>query len=277
MNRRRLLASAAWAPLVAVPAAAGAQAPLQLGVLPHVSPRVLLVNYQPLRSHLEKAVERPVEIATAANFRDYHARAVAGNFEVAITAANLGRVSLIDGTLVGSAIFEPSIPGLLVMLKDRPVVDVEELRGRLLALSNPASLVALKGLAWLRERRLSAGTDFRTVHAANEDSLGQLLRSGEAPLAMMSAGEFKAVPEGLRDQLAILTEFAQVPGFMVMQKPGGDPDLAARIRHALMGFMATEDGRQFTRLTGTRTIRAIRPDDLRLLDDVVDETRRLLA
>lgn len=258
-------------------ARSAAQSPLQLGILPHVSARMLLVNYQPLRSHLARQLERPVEVVTAPGFPEFHARSIEGRYDVLLTAANLGRVAELDGRLVPISILEPSIPGLLAMLQDRPVTSVDALRGRTLAMANPASLVALKGLAWLRGRGVEAGKDFRIAHAANEDSLGQLLNSGEAPLAMMSAGEFRAVPDALRARLAVFTEFVRVPGFMTMHRPGLSADDAGQVRAALAGFMASEDGVTFTRLTGNHALRAIRADDLEVLADVLDETQRLLG
>lgn len=277
MSRRLFLGSAASAALLLTGTRARSDAPLQLGIVPHVSPRVLLTNYQPLRSHLEKQLGRAVEIGTAAGFREFHARSVAGTYDLVLTAANLGRVAELDGRLNARAIMEPPIPGLLVMLKEKQVESIEALRGRTLALANPASLVALKGMAWMRAQNLVVGSDFRTAHAANEDSLGQLLNSGEAPLALMSAGEFRAVPEALRERLAVFTEFTRVPGFMFMSRPDLAAGEVARLDAALTGFMASDEGVAFARLTGNRAVRAIRAEDLASLADVIDDTRRLLA
>lgn len=277
MLRRRLLGSLALGgALPMTPLATAQTTPLQLGVLPHVSARVLLTNYQPLRTHLEAALGRAVEVVTASNFKDFHERSTAGSYDVAITAANLGRVAHADGRLSTVAIFEPRIPGLFVMHKERPLKQIEELRGKAVAVANPRSLVVLKGLGWLKERKLIVGQDFKLEHAANEDSLGQLLRSGEAPFAMMSMGEFRAIAAELRERLEVFTEFAKVPGFFVQLKtmlPAGEAD---RLRAALFGFSASDAGRQFAATTGTQQIRAIQDADIRELDDVVEETRLAL-
>ena len=69
------------------------------------------------------------------------------------------------------------------------------MRGKTLAVANPQSLVVLRGLQWLREQGLQEGRDFKISRAGNDDSLGTLIRSGEAPMAMMSMGEFRQIGE----------------------------------------------------------------------------------
>lgn len=276
-RRRRLLRNALLAPAALTSLRSAAQTPLQLGVVPHVSARVILTNYQPLRRHLERGFDRTVEISTASSFREFHQRSMAGVYDLVVTAANLGRIAQVEGKLSAIAIYEPRIPGLLVMLKARPVTDVEEIRGRTLAVSNPQSLVALTGMRWLSEKRLRVGPDFRTVHAANDESLAQLLSSGDAPLAMMSRGEFRAIHEDLRARLEVFTEFTKVPGFMVLLGKSLSTTQVEAVRAGLADFLSTEDGRQFSTLTGTTAIRALEDADFRALDEVLDETRRLLA
>jgi len=171
----------------------------QVGVLPNLSPRVLLTNYRPLRDHLSAALGMPVEIATAPDFRTFQARTLAGEYDLVVTAANLGRIAQLDAGLTLIAGFEPPIPALLVTLKAAAAPSIEALRGKALAVSNPQSLVVLAGKNWLRQRGLSAGTDYELVWTRNEDSLAQALTSGSAPLAMMSAGELRAIRPEIAD------------------------------------------------------------------------------
>ncbi|MSP90064.1 MAG: phosphate starvation-inducible protein PhoH, partial [Alphaproteobacteria bacterium] len=166
--------------------------PLQVGVLPNVSTRVILANYQPFQKFFERELGRTVEIATAPNFKAFHQRTMAKEFNIAVTAPNLGRLAELDAGLRPIAIYEPPIPGIMVMTKAKPVGDIATLKGRQIAMTNPQSLVALKGVRWLRDQGLEVGRDVAPIHARNEDSLAQLLNSGEAPLALMSMGEFRA-------------------------------------------------------------------------------------
>ena len=277
MFRRQAIARASGGICLLAGAHGRAQSkPLQLGVLPHLSARLILTNYQPLRSHLEKELTRPVEISTAANFKEYQARSVAGDYDLMITAPNLARVAQLDAALPAMAICEPPIPGLLVMLKQRPVRQIEELRGKAVAAANPQSLVVLKGMHWLKARQLVVGQDFKLVRAANEDSLAQLLKSGDAPLAMMSMGEFRSIQGDLRNEIEIFSEFAKVPGFIILAKLGMPASQVETLRTTLLRLVDTDEGAQLKTLTGIAKIRPILDDDLRSLDDVADETRALM-
>lgn len=248
----------------------------QVGVLPNLSPRVLLTNYRPLRDHLSAALGMPVEIATAPDFRTFQARTLAGEYDLVVTAANLGRIAQLDAGLTLIAGFEPPIPALLVTLKAAAAPSIEALRGKALAVSNPQSLVVLAGKNWLRQRGLSAGTDYELVWTRNEDSLAQALTSGSAPLAMMSAGELRAIRPEIAERLSVMDEFAKLPNFLLLQGRAMPAERVAALTAALMAFPATDLGREFTALTGVRAIRPVPARDLETIDAVASETREQL-
>ena len=233
-RRRAAAISALLAPaMLAAAGTARAQrtdSALVIGVVPNVSARLILAAYQPMRMHLERELGRRVEVATAPDFRGFAERALRGEYRVIVTAPNVGRVLQMEAGWEPIAIYEPQIPAILVAGADNPLDAATQLRGRALALANPQSLVALVGLQWLRNQGLQAGTDFSIALAANDDSLGAVLRSGEAPLAVMSMGEFRAKPEEMRKRLRIVSEIARVPGFLVMTATGMDDTERRRLR-----------------------------------------------
>jgi len=252
------------------------QKPLVMGVLPNVSARALLTMYQPFRDYLQETLKSPVEIATAADFRSFSTETKSGSYQLVVTAANLGAMHQIDDKWHPVAIYEPQIPGILVAAADNSNNAVEQIRGKLLAVGNPQSLVVLRGMQWLRERGLEEGRDYRVTRSANEDSLGVLIRSGEAPLAMMSMGEFRSISENGRKMLRVHTEFARVPGFLVMANPAlPSPQLEA-IRRAVLEFPNTEQGREFLSRSGFAGIRALKAGEVEALTPYVNPTRNAL-
>lgn len=277
---RLLAAICLLAGALAQPARAqsGAVPELKFGVLPNVSVRVILSNYKPLREYLVRELKAEVEIVSAPDFAAYQARTQRGEYDIAVTAANLGRLAQLDHGYRPLAIYEPNIPALAIVSKANAPASLEALRGKVLALSNPQSLVALRGFAWLAEQGLRRDVDYRTVHVRNDDSLGRVLDTGEAPIAIMSAGEFRQIAPEMRDRLQVWNEFARVPGFLVIAKPTMPEAQQARIRTLLLAFPATEEGKAFATLAGVRGIRAVTAEELSGLDPYVAETRaRLLA
>jgi phosphonate transport system substrate-binding protein len=245
----------------------------QVGVLPNLSPRVLLTNYRPLRDYLSTALGMPVEITTAPDFRTFQARTMAGDYDLVVTAANLGRIAQLDAGLNLIAGFDPPIPALLVTLKAGPAPSIEALRGKALAVSNPQSMLVLIGKYWLRQRGLVVGADYEVVWTRNEDSLAQVLTSGSAPLAMMSAGELRAIRPEIRERLTVMDEFARLPNFLLLQGRAMPPGRVATLKAALLAFPASDLGHEFTSLTGVRAIRPVPESDFGTIDSVTAETR----
>jgi len=267
------LAAAAGTPL----ARAQGSAPFTIGVLPNVSARVLFASYQPMREHFERELGQKVEIATAPDFRSFSERTLKGEYQMVVIAPNLGRVAQLDAGWDLLAVYEPRIPALAVVAAENTDPSPAQVRGKALAMANPQSLVALVALDWLRTQGLQVGTDFRTLVTANDDSLGAVLRSGEAPIAIMSRGEFRAKPPELQARLKVLHEIAQVPGFFVMANPRLEPAQRRRLRSLVLGFPGTEDGKRFFGLSGFTNIRESNDADLRFLDPYNDITRRGLG
>lgn len=272
-----VLLTAPLAQTYAQSAAQGAEPSLVIGVLPNVSARQLVTQYQPMREFFERQLGRSVDIVTAADFRAFNERTLRGDYQMVITAANLGRVAQLDAGWQPLAIYEPRIPALLVAAADNADSGTAQLRGKALAAANPQSLVALLGLQWLRSQGLQPGTDFRLVLTANDDSLGTVLRNGEAPLAIMSRGEFGAKPEALRKQLRIVTEIGRVPGFLVLANPKLPEAERQRLKATLLRFGPSDEGRRFFSATGFEQIREVSESELKSLDAYVDATRRGLA
>ena len=121
------------------------------------------------------------------------------------------------------------------------------------------------------------GADFKTVVTPNDDSLGAVLLSGEAPLAVMSMGEFRARPEALRNTLRIVTEFAKVPGFLVMANPALPAAERQRLKALLLALGQSEEGRRFQALAGVSQIREVTEAELKTLDNVTEATRKALG
>lgn len=264
--------------LLSVPAGAQTAAPsFAIGVLPNVSARIILSSYQPMREHFERELQQRVEIVTAADLRSFTERTIKGDYQVAVIAANLGRVVQVDAGWELLAVYEPRIPALVVSGADNLDPSPAQLRGKSLAMANPQSLVALVALDWLRSQGLEPERDFRTVLAANDDSLGAVLRSGEAPWAIMSLGEFRAKPEAMRNSLRIVREVAKVPGFFVMANPRLPAAQRQKLKSLFLNFPQTEDGRKFLSMAGFQTIREATDADLKFLDPFNEPTRRGLG
>jgi phosphonate transport system substrate-binding protein len=259
--------------------AAVAQAlPLEIGVLPNISARVLMTQYQPLREYLARELDRPVQVATAPGWPAFHQSTLAQDFDLVITAAHLGRLAQVERGHVPLLVFMPNVKGLLAVPAERPLQRIGELSGRTLVLSNPQSLVTFRGMQWLSEQGLQRDRDFTTVGVRTDDSVGNVVLRGDAAAAMLSGGEFRAIPEAARAQLRILSTFAEVPGFVVLASPRLGAAQAQGLRSHLLHFAnGSDEGRAFFERTGYTALREPTPGLMESLDPYMAATRRALA
>lgn len=252
--------------------------PLELGLLPNLSARILLAQYQPVREYLERTLQRPVQVSTAPSWNAFFRRTAELEYDVVVTAANMARVAQLDGGWLPLVSYAPQIKGLVVVAKRKPLSQIGELRGQRLALSNPQSLVTLRGMQWLAEQGLKRNVDFATMDTPTDDSVGNLVVRGDCAAAMLSGGEFRAIADDVRSQLQLLVNFAEVPSFIVIASPKLAPVQAAAIQRALLGFAAgSDEGKIFFAATGFAGMTEVAPALLAQLDPYAPETRRLFA
>jgi phosphonate transport system substrate-binding protein len=269
-----LLSGSVW-PLLA---RAESTVPLEIGLLPNISARVLLAQYQPVREYLVRELLRPVQVSTAPSWAVFHQRTLGLEYDLVVTAANLARLAQIDRGYVPLLSYSPRIKGLLVHASARPIKNVAELSGQTLVLSNPQSLVALRGLQWLAESGLVRDRDFRTINTPTDDSVGSVVVRGDAIAALVSGGEFRAIPDAVKAQLQILTTFAEVPGFIVMASPRVAAADAAALKALLLKFAGgSEEGKAFFAATGFTGMQEPAAGLMESLDPYVEATRKVLS
>lgn len=265
---------------LAAPRAPWAQAAgmLEIGVLPNISARVLLAQYAPLRDYLGRELQRPVQVSTAPSWGSFHARVLALEYDLIVTAAHLARLAQLDGGYVPLLSYAPQIKGLIAYAKARPLKAMGELRGQTLVLSNAQSLVTFRGMRWLAELGLQRDRDFRTIQVPTDDSVGNVVVRGDAIAAMLSGGEYRATPEAIKSQFQVMTTFAELPSFVVL----ASPRLAAAEQRALKaGLLAfangAEEGRAFFAHTGFTGISELAPGAMEAMDVYLEATRQALA
>lgn len=252
-------------------------AALEIGVLPNISPRVLLGQYQPLRDYFARQ-QQAVQISTAPNWSSFHERTLALEYDLVVTAAHLARLAQADGGLVPLLSYSPNLKALIGVARSRPMKDIRELRGQALVLSNPQSLVTIRGLQWLAEKGLQRDRDFRIVNVPTDDSAGSVVVRGIAVAALLSNGEFRATPDAVKPQFEIMTTIAELPSFVVMASPRLAAPVQQALKRQLLAFAnGSAEGRAFFANTGLEGIVEVPPGVMASMNPYLELTRRALA
>lgn len=273
--------TAAPAPATAPPAATAAapvNAEMVVGVLPFIGSVALMAQYESFKTYLERQTGQKVRVVLPANFKAFFDSTVRGEFDLAVSAPHFARVAQLEAGLVPLAIYEPRIAAQLVAPADGAVSSAADLRGKVVAFANPQSLVAMYGQLWLLQQSLEPGKDYEVRGARSDVGVGRMMLSGEAVAAIMSNGEFRALPAEESARMKIVAVIARIPNFILLGNPKLGKDGLARLKTRLLGLAADkEDGAAFAKATGVVGIVEVDDAVLRELDAFVPQTRRAMG
>lgn len=261
--------------LIMPPAWAAASDTLRIGLLPTLSPRTLITNYQPLRAYLERELQRPVVLLTAPDFKTFHRDTAAGGFDLAVTAAHLARLAQTEQGMQPLATYRATNRAILVTAKSRPVKSPQDLRGRNLAIFDPMALVVLQTLNWLGEQGLRAGRDYRVLDTPSHNSVAHSVLSGESIMGVTAPAGMRSWTPDMREGLQVYTELQPAPALIWIAHPRLAGQME-RIKSALLRFADSPEGQAFLAQTNYQGLREVDADELRSLDPYAREIARQL-
>lgn len=273
MKRRQFLS---LLPLAVVPGALSAattgDATFRIGVAPHSSARVIVEMYQPLRQFLEKALERPAEIVTAADFTEFARRAVAQQYDLAITTGHQARLLQTDAAYLPLLTYQADFRAVALVVKDAPYRKPADLAGTTVFGLSPASLVTLWGQHWLYRNDVQA-TTMKYVSAA--DSVVQLLIRGEGAVAFTSLANFQGLAPAVQAQVRVFDESVPLAGrvYVLNKRHRARQD---RIGALLWAFAETPAARQYFAKYKLGGYRKLEARELNEMDPYANEVRQVL-
>lgn len=240
--------------------------PLVVGILPTLSPRVLIGNYQPFRTYLEQALQRPVEMVTAKNFTVFHQNTMAGHYDLIVTTAHLARLAQVEGRFIPLATYQSTNRALLMTSKAVPLKSVAQLQGGTVATLDRSALIVSQTLLWLADRQLQLGKDFRLLETSSHNSAAYSVLSGESALAIVSPAGLKQMPPDIQEGLLTFASLPPVPALMWLANPRISSEMP-RLKAVLMGFTPQlPEGKQFFDKTGYQNMREITEEEMKSLD-----------
>jgi len=249
--------------------------PIRVGVLPTLSAKVLLTSYQPLRVYLERELQRPVEMVTSPDFRRFQHATLAGDFDLLVTAPHLARLSQMEAGFLPVATYLAANRAILITAKNKPIKQIEELRGRNLAIFDPLGLIVLQAQQWLEDRGFEQGRDYRAMIFPSHNSVGFSVQHGESLMGVISPAGLLQTPPETREQIQIFAELPQVPSLIWVAHPRLKRE-ADRLQAALLRFAETPEGAQFYSGNAYKGMRPVTQEELRSLDRSAREVKRLI-
>lgn len=252
--------------------AAAQPAPLRFVLAPFLSPAALLAAYRPLREHLERQLQRPVEMVTTRDFHSLVADARRGEHDVVHLPGHLARLAMLDlgyQMLVGP---DEQVEVVVGVKGSGPVRSAADLRGQRVGMLDALSLTATVGRAWLQAQGL--GTQVTVVAQPSVNAALYALDREEIAAFVAADTQLATVPASTPRGERILARIGDIPGPMFLARPGlPAPDLAA-VRAAMTSF---QPDLARPRAASNALLRPVSPARLAVLDPYVAVARQALA
>lgn len=217
---------------------------LSVGVFPYLSTRTMLATYEPMRAYLEAVLQRPVNIYTAANYREYYAKAVKGDYDVAIFPPHLALLAQREGGQMPIARFSRVMHGVFVTTSESPINSLQELRGVQLATPDSVALVSILGINQLLELGLLPSRDYVWRPGVSHNSALLNLQRGTAHAALVANSALDQMPPEQRENIRILGRTSDFPALVIMSRRNLPINTRTAIQAALLDWHEQPSGQQ---------------------------------
>jgi phosphonate transport system substrate-binding protein len=267
MNRRSLIIGFA-AVFLAAPSLAQAQArdpaKLRVALLPDENAATLIQNAQPLKQHLEKVLNKDIELVVTTDYSSMIEAMRFGRIEVAYFGPfsyvlAKSKAPDIEPFAVGVEKGKPTYNSILIAQADGPVKSIADVRGKPFGFGDQASTSShLVPRAHLLKHGLMGGRDYRIVHLGTHDGVARAVQNGQVPAGALSEQIYRSLLARKAIDSAKIREIGlsvPVPNYPIVLQGYLAPELKDAIRRAFLevkdpavlrsfrveGFAATDD------------------------------------
>lgn len=238
--------------------------PFELGVVPYLPTTNLVVAYQPLRTHLEKELKRPVVLSTAPDFITFLERCLRKEYDAIVLGPGLGRFTQLEAGYQPLVVTKRNVRALVIVERDAPYASLKDLAGKRVAMLDPMIVLSQLGRETFRQSGMQAGRDYRIQVVKTPSNAVHAVLQGEAEAGVTTANLVPQLADVMRHRVRILAESREIPGLMFMLLPANTVGVG-QVREMLLQFERTDTGRQFMdalamegwRIPGEREIKAL--------------------
>ena len=251
--------------------------PLKVGVVPYISARALIANFEPLRLYLEHALGKPVTIYTAPGFKPFFLHASQGEYDLVISAAHFARILQKEHKFTPLVKFSPGSRALIMTAVNSPLKIPQDLRGQVIAVPDQLALASIVIMTWLRENGLHPGVDYKLLEVPSFASAILSVQKGDAMAAITASPILTLIPNELRESVRTLADAGEFNSFIFLAHPSMETASANLLKDKLLKFGSeSNEGKQFFSNTGFGTTAPVSSKDMSKLDRYTAETKRIM-
>lgn len=233
-TRRRGLALAAALGSGALSPLRAAAAPLRVGLVPFMSPTVLLSAFRAVREQLERSLDRPVEMLTSKDFRSLVEATARNEYDMVLLPAHVARLAMVDWRYEPVAGTVDSVHVQVLVKNNGPVKAAADLKGQSVGMLDALSLTASVGIKWLQDQGLAADVKVQPLPSINSALFA--LERGEVAMVVAAATQLLMLPASTPRNERVLATIRDIPGPIYVARSGLPARELARLRAAMTAF-----------------------------------------
>lgn len=266
----------AWliAATLLLPGFARAAAPLEFGLPPYISTRTLMSLFKPLANHIEQRLRQPVMLVTAPSVMQFDERLQDSQYDLAIASPHTVRRAQRDQLYEPLLRFTVDLYGVLLVRADSPYQTLRDLAGQSIAFPPRATATFLLGKELLDRHGVGGA---RLIESNGfQDTLFMGLLHGDYPAALVNPFVLNGASAADRAKVRQIAQTRRVPHMMLVARTSLPRTEREHIAQAVIDFMErTPEGAQFLQDTGLGGVRPPSELELRTLDTLAAEQRKL--
>jgi phosphonate transport system substrate-binding protein len=250
-------------------------ATLTLGIVPQQSAKKLAKLWTPIASYLSVKSGHQIRFATAADIPTFEQRVLAGEYDIAYM--NPYHYTVFHQKPGYQAIAKQAnkkIKGIVVVRKDSPIQNLEELQGLKLAFPSPAAFAAS---VLPRSEIKKNGISFDPNYVSSHDSVYLGVAKGFFPAGGGIERTFNNTDPAVREQLRILWTTKGYTPHAIATHPRVANDVKEQIRQVILSMNDDPVGQLLLKSINFKGVEAASNsdwDDVRALD--IDQLQHLL-
>ncbi len=231
--------------LLAQATIAFSQDSIVLGIFPYASPDKLIRHQKGLKDYLSKRLGRPVSIVTAKNFKTFINNAKIGTYDLVYSPPHFARLLDTKYSYQRVAMTTHHIQGMFITLKTAPYKQLQDLRGKTVALAPPLAILSQLAIKELRDSGLRANKDYNIITMKNFENAMFSVLKGDSDAALAGVKLWKTLPSIYKDKLRALSPTQPIPGFIIMASPDTDLDTIKKLRKLSLSFNQSPAGKKY--------------------------------
>jgi len=222
-----------------------ARKPLVLGVIPYVSPDVLVRHQKGLKDYLEQGLGGPISIVTARNFKVFIKNARQGAYDLVYAPPHLARLLEQEYAYQRIAMTTHKKRGLFIVKKTAPYKQLSDLRNTRIALVPPLSLNSQMARKELHDAGLNENEDYTIVKVKNFSNAIFSIVNNDSDAALSGVKVWKSFDQQYKKELRVLAQTRYMQGFMIMAKPELDLETVQKLQQSSLSFNDSAAGKKY--------------------------------